>query len=98
MLKEKKFLKYVGSLGFHDPVLVPTKHYPLIVGFRYSSFTPEAVRANLGKEKKHTPDGRFVFVIDKAKALRVCTASRTILLCNGERAVKAILNSLKANK
>jgi hypothetical protein len=94
-MKEKKFLQYVQALGFTSPVPVHTKHYPAIAGFKYEEFIPELVRASLGKAKKHTPDGRFVFVIDKTKAIRVCTTSKVVLLCNGERAVKAILASLK---
>ena len=94
-MQEKKFLQYVKALGFHNPKPVKTKHYPVIAGFNYESFDPELVRSSLGKAKKHTPDGRFVFVIDKTKAIRVCTRTKIILLCNGERAVKAILKSLK---
>jgi hypothetical protein len=92
--KQDPYLTYVLALGFDSPVELPVKNKGVIRAFRYSGFDPEVTRAALGKAKKHTPEGKFVFVIGRDRAVRIDTATQTILLGDSKRVVDALLRSL----
>lgn len=92
--QERKLLAFASSLGFENPGVVKTINKG-VVGFRYDSFDIKQVRAALGKHRKHNPDGRFIFVIErKLKILRVDTARQLVILGDGERAFNAIFKSV----
>lgn len=93
-VKQDPFIPYVLGLGFHDPVAIPTRKSHIIRGFKYSGFDPEQTRAVLGKAKKHNAHGKFVFVLARDRAVRVDTAAQIVLLGDGQRVVKAFLESI----
>ena len=92
--QERKLLAFASNLGFENPSVAKTINKG-VIGFHYDSFEIKQVLATLGKHKKHNPDGRFIFVIErKQKILRVDTARQLVILGDGERAFNAIFKSV----
>jgi dihydrofolate reductase len=91
-----KFTNYVESLGFEkvelfSPIISGGRNYKK---FGYKKFDAAKVRATLGKAKKFG-QGRFVFVIDSEKAVRVDTKQKKLWLGNGSQVVNLFLDSLE---
>ena len=90
----RKLKQFSDNLGFTGFRLAKTVNKG-VVGFHYDTFDVEVLRKVVGKHKKHAPDGRFIFVIEKGtKILRIDTDRQTVILGDGERAYKAIWNSV----
>lgn len=94
MKKNTPFLTFIKSLGFENPVELPVRNTDVIRGFRYSGFDPVQTRSALGKARKHSPEGKFVFVLARDRAVRVDTTKQVVLLGNGRKAVAAFLASV----
>ena len=93
-----RFLTYVTSVGFHGVESIPSsKPRAEIRCFTFEGFSPEQVKHAIGKPKVHVPD-LFCWRISRDMALRVDSKRKIIVLGNGERAVRALLKSVKARK
>lgn len=89
--KLEKFSKLLGFEGFR---LAKTKNKE-ICGFYFETFDIDVLRAHLGRHRKHSPDGRFIFVVEKNnKIIRLDTKKNVVLLGDGLKAFKAIMKSL----
>jgi hypothetical protein len=91
----QKVLKFAEALGFTDTRVLKTINKG-VLAFGYENFDIKALRAAVGKHKKHDPDtGQFIFVIEKGKrVIRVDTNKRVVLIGDGERAFKEIFKSV----
>jgi hypothetical protein len=90
----RKVAKFAEALGFSGVEIVPTVNKG-VIGFRYAGFDVGALWSILGRYKKHSPDGRFIYIVEKAsKIMRVDTNKRIVLLGDGEWAYNAIYKSL----
>ena len=91
--QRKKLKLFAESSGFMGFTIAKTINEG-ILGFRYDSFDPKAVRKHF-KLVKHTPSGMFLFKAGKNRSIRVDTINKVVLLADGVRAADALSNSFK---
>jgi hypothetical protein len=89
-----RFLTYVTSLGFQGvSEILSSKNRQQIRAFSYEQFNPKQVQYTIGRPKAHA-ENLLVWKITRDKALRVDSTRQRILLCNGRKAVQALLRTV----
>ena len=65
-------------------------------GATFTSVDPAVIRKQFGRAKIHCPKtGRFLFLLDRTKAIRIDTVNNRVVLANGPPAVAKLRKSME---